>query len=79
MPYIGGDEYNLIESDKVKIRFVHGQQQALTNIYARMASLKDRNNRGNCSGDVTHEQPIGKQISYRPYNRIASFNGYFLK
>ena len=30
MPYIGGDEYNLIKSDKVKIRFVHGQQQALT-------------------------------------------------
>ena len=43
MPYIGGDEYNLIESDKVKIRFVHGQQQALT-IYARMASLKNKNN-----------------------------------
>ena len=44
MPYIGGDEYNLIESDKVKTRFVHGQQQALTNIYARMASLKNKNN-----------------------------------
>ena len=25
MPYVGGDEYNLIESDKVKTRFVHGQ------------------------------------------------------
>ena len=24
-------------------------------------------------------QPIGKQISYRPYKRIVSFNGYFLK
>ena len=44
MPYIGGDEYNLIESDKVKISFVNGQQQALTNIYARMASLKNKNN-----------------------------------
>ena len=25
MPYVGGNKYNLIESDKVKIRFVHGQ------------------------------------------------------
>ena len=44
-----------------------------------MASLKNRNNRDNCKKDITHEQPIGKQISYRPHNRIASFNGYFLK
>ena len=41
--------------------------------------MKNRNNRDNCSGGVTHEQPIGKQISHRPYNRIASFNGYFFK
>ena len=44
-----------------------------------MASLKSGNNRDNCSGDITHRQPIGKKISYRPYKRIASFNGYFLK
>ena len=44
-----------------------------------MAPLKNANNRDNCNGDITHEQPIGKQISYRPYKRIASFNGYFLK
>ena len=25
MPYVGGNEYNLIESDKVKTKFVHGQ------------------------------------------------------
>ena len=41
-----------------------------------MASLKNGKNRDNCSGDVTYGQPIGKQISYRPYKRIASFNGY---
>ena len=44
-----------------------------------MASLKNGKNRDNCSGDVTHGQPIGKQISYRPYKRIVSFNGYFYK
>ena len=33
----------------------------------------------NCRENIIHEQPIGKQISYRPYKRIASFNGYFLK
>ena len=44
-----------------------------------MVPLKNGNNRDNCSGDITHGQPIGKQISYRPYKRIASFNGYFLK
>ena len=44
-----------------------------------MAPLKNGNNRDNCSGDITYGQPIGKQISYRPYKRIASFNGYFLK
>ena len=44
-----------------------------------MASLKNRNKRDNCSGDITHRQPIGKQISYKPYKRIASFNDYFLK
>ena len=44
-----------------------------------MAPLKNGNNRDNCSGDITHEQPIGKQLSYRSYKRIASFNDYFLK
>ena len=29
--------------------------------------------------ETTHRQPIGKQISYVPYRRIASFNGYFYK
>ena len=42
-----------------------------------MLSLEHRNNRDNCHGDITHKQPIGKQISYRPYRIIASFNGYF--
>ena len=44
-----------------------------------MVPLKNGNNRDNCSGDITHGQPIGKQISYRPYGKIASFNDYFLK
>ena len=44
-----------------------------------MPSLEHRNNRDNCRGDITHKQPIFKQISYRPYRRIASFNGYFYK
>ena len=44
-----------------------------------MPSLKHGNNRNNCCGDITHAQPIGKQISYRLYKRIVSFNGYFLK
>ena len=44
-----------------------------------MPSLKHENNRDNYCGDITHEQPIGKKISYRPYRRIASFNGYFYK
>ena len=44
-----------------------------------MVPLKNGNNRDNCSGDITQGQPIGKQISYRPYKSIASFNGYFLK
>ena len=42
-----------------------------------MPSLEHGNNRDNCCGDITHEQPIDKQISYRPYRRIARFNGYF--
>ena len=25
MPYIGGNEYNLIESDKVRTKFIHDQ------------------------------------------------------
>ena len=44
-----------------------------------MPSLEHGNNRDNCCGDITHAQPIGKQISYRPYKRTVSFNGYFLK
>ena len=44
-----------------------------------MLSLEHRNNRDNCHGNKTHKQPIGKQISYRPYKRIASFDGYFYK
>ena len=44
-----------------------------------MPSLEHGNNRDNCRGDITHGQPVGKQISYRPYKRISSFNGYFLK
>ena len=44
-----------------------------------MMPLQNENNRDNYSGDVTHGQLIGKQISYRPYKRIASFNGYVFK
>ena len=44
-----------------------------------MAPFKNGNNSDNYSGDITHGQPIGKQLSYRSYKRIASFNGYFLK
>ena len=44
-----------------------------------MLSLEHWNNRDNYRGDITQEQPIGKQISYRPYKRIAIFNGYFYK
>ena len=54
-------------------------QLALTNIFARMSSLEHGNNRDNYCGDITHKQPICKQISYRPHRRIASFNGYFYK
>ena len=44
-----------------------------------MLSLEHGNNRDNCRGDITHKQPIGKQISYMPYKRITSFNDYFYK
>ena len=44
-----------------------------------MALLKHGNSKDNCSGDVTYGQPISKQISYRPYKRIAYFIGYFYK
>ena len=44
-----------------------------------MLSLEHGNNKDNCHGDLTHKQPIGKQISYRPYKRIASFDDYFYK
>ena len=37
------------------------------------------NNRDNCRGNVTHKQSICKQISYRFYKKIASFNLYFYK
>ena len=40
-----------------------------------MPSLEHGNNRDNCCKDISHRQPIGKQISYMPYKRIASFNG----
>ena len=44
-----------------------------------MSLLEYGNNRDNCRKDITHEQPICKQISYRSNRRIASFNGYFYK
>ena len=44
-----------------------------------MPLLENGNNRDNYRRDLTHGQPIGKQISYRPYRKIASFNGYFYK
>ena len=44
-----------------------------------MAPLKNGNNRDNCSGNITHKQLTGKQILYRPYKRIVSFNGYLSK
>ena len=44
-----------------------------------MALLEQGNNRDNYHGGVTYKQPNGKQISYRFYKRIASFNGYCYK
>ena len=44
-----------------------------------MLSLEHGNNRDNYCEDITHGQSIDKQISYRPYKRILSFNGYFYK
>ena len=44
-----------------------------------MSSLEHGNDRDNCHGDITHEQPIGKQISYKRYKIMASFNGCFYK
>ena len=44
-----------------------------------MPLLEHGNNRDNCCGDITRGQPIGEQSSYKPYRRIASFNGYFSK
>ena len=44
-----------------------------------MLSLEHGNNRDNFCGNITLKQPIDKQISYRPYKRILSFNGYFYK
>jgi len=37
-----------------------------------MLSLEHGINRDNYCKDITHEQPINKQISYRSYKRIAS-------
>ena len=44
-----------------------------------MMPLEYGNNRDNFRGDVTQWKSIGKKISYMPYRRIASFNGYFYK
>ena len=44
-----------------------------------MLSLEHGINRDNYCKAITHEQPINKQISYRSYKRIASFNVYFYK
>ena len=44
-----------------------------------MPSLEQGNNRDNCRGYITHRQPMGKQISCRPYRKIASFKDYFYK
>ena len=44
-----------------------------------MSSLKHGNNKDNYRGDITHWQLNGKQISYKPYRRITSYNGYFYK
>ena len=44
-----------------------------------MPSLEHGNNRDNYRGDITNEQPIGKQISYRPYTIIASLMVIFIK
>ena len=65
--------------DKKTLQVLREVQLALTNIFARMPSLEHGNNRDNYRGDITQRQPISKQISYRPYKRIESFNGYFYK
>ena len=44
-----------------------------------MQLLEHGNNKVNRHRGITHGQPIGKQISYRPYKKIANFNGYFYK
>ena len=44
-----------------------------------MKPLKHGNKRDNYCGNIPHGQPISKQISYKPYKRIASFNGYLYK
>ena len=48
-------------------------------MHTRCLEANFGNNRDNCRGNVTHGQPIGKQISYRSYKKIASFNLYFYK
>lgn len=37
-----------------------------------MLSLDHVNNKDNCREDITHGQPIGKQISYRPYVEVQN-------
>ena len=44
-----------------------------------MSLLEYENNKDDYCRDITYRQLISKQISYKPYRRIASFNGYFLK
>ena len=53
---------------------LHDVQLVLANIFAKMLLLEHGSNRDNCCGDITHGQLIGKQILYRPYKRIGSFN-----
>ena len=65
--------------DKKTLQVLRDVQLALINIFTRMPLLEHGNDRNNSRGEITHGQPIGKKISYRPYKRIASFNGYFYK
>ena len=44
-----------------------------------MSLLEYENNKDDYCRDITYRQLISKQISYKPYRRIASFNSYFLK
>jgi len=44
-----------------------------------MTPLEHENNSHSYCKNVTHGQPIRKQISFRPYKLVATFNGYFYK